>query len=836
MDKIQNVMKTRELGVCLSCEICSAGCPKNAITTEYLYGQFLPKVDYSKCSSCGLCLDICPGIDVDISGLRAAEFTDSMFDGPWLDTYTGYSKDLGVRKGSASGGLVTSFMVELLKNREFDTAFVLPFDNLSNQPARLKATEDINELIKCAGSKYIPASVYEIVNTVRNQGSSRKIVVVGTSCQIHGIKKYLTMRHLAADNILFLGLFCDRTLNFNILRYFEEAYAKSKEKLVRFQFRTKERNGWPGNTMLSFDSGRQLIVNRNVRMHLKSFFQLKRCLFCTDKLNQGADISFGDCYIPGKGDIYGKSSAIIRTGKGKKVFDKYSYLFSLEKSNILAVRESQNIAGKKQNLEYMRVFIKENSLYPGSVIPETSRKSERQLSSSEKLIDLGKNYKPGSIKLNLFMSRAHTTMHALTLVGMLGTAAVRSLFPGKNVKGQIVDKSASGNIIITGAGLSNKGAQAMTFTAVDQLKRRFPNKHIYLMSSADYMRNDEEKDLYNFTILPWDWQIIMELLNPFNRRSENSEKYNHFESSAAQIRKVIRDADYFVDLGGYRLFSDGKVNSAASFLLDMMVAKRFSVPYYVLPQSMGPFNCHPAKKLFLYTVIKLYLPYARKIYLREEEGFRWVKKFTRKNVEKRQDIVLTNKNYDLGNIYVKTIEPARTRIAPGSVAIIPNQRVLERTTRDYYFNIYRSLIQRLLSAHKTVYIMRHSYEDLAIVEELKRLFAQETKVITITDDMSPMDFENLIEQFDFVIASRYHSIVHTYKGSVPSLVIGWAEKYSELLDIFGQGDYWVDIRKHPNPDDILSKLEKLLSNYVNERKCIGEKLALLQITGFPEIG
>ena len=38
------------------------------------------------------------------------------------------------------------------------------------------------------------------------------------------------------------------------------------------------------------------------------------------------------------------------------------------------------------------------------------------------------------------------------------------------------------NIIITGGELFNKGAQAMTFVTVNELKKRFPDHQIYLLS------------------------------------------------------------------------------------------------------------------------------------------------------------------------------------------------------------------------------------------------------------------------------------------------------------------------------------------------------------------
>ena len=59
------------------------------------------------------------------------------------------------------------------------------------------------------------------------------------------------------------------------------------------------------------------------------------------------------------------------------------------------------------------------------------------------------------------------------------------------------------NIIITGGELFNKGAQAMTFVTVSELKKRFPNHKIILLSEMDKRRPKEEKAKYAFDFMGW---------------------------------------------------------------------------------------------------------------------------------------------------------------------------------------------------------------------------------------------------------------------------------------------------------------------------------------------
>jgi len=825
-----NVIKTRELDLCVSCEICSAACPDGAITMENRFGQFLPKVDDEKCTLCGLCLEICPGIDFNPFELKYDTVTDNIFDGPCLESYTAYSNNLDIRKNATSGGLITSLIVELIKNKEFDVAFTLPFDASAAKPARLKATNEISEIINSAKSKYVPASVYNLIMALNKDANSR-CIIVGTPCQINGIKKYLRKSKISEEDKLFLGLFCDKTLNFNVISYFEHIYGKSNEKLVKFEFRTKEEYGWPGNTKLYFDSGRELIVDRSVRMQLKKFFQLNRCLFCFDKLNKLADIAFGDCYIKGKGNFNGKSSVIVRTEKGEEIFDKYSYLFTLERESIKKIRKSQRSLEKKDNLDYAKVFIKENDIYNDAFSDyEINSQVSRRLSKLQKYIKWGQKYNINKIRFSLFLSKILGKLRAVyeytkekVIAGIImGEGLFIYTFSKKR---HISRRMTPRNIIITGGELFNKGAQAMTFTVVDQIRRRFPEKKIYLFSTGDFDREDEEKNMYKFDILPWNLRTKLRLLDFPNRLFiKKSGRHGDIEEN---IRNVIKNAYFFIDISGYALSSQWDLFTSADYLLNIVIAKKYSVPYYIFPQSIGPFDYPLQDKIFLFPLMKLYLKYPKRIFPREKQGLRCVQKFSKKNTEISYDIVLQNKEYDLSNIYNKDVHFKNIKIEPNSVGIIPNPRVVERAKPDEIYSVYYSLINRLIEAKKTVYILRYSQEDLEVCEKIKNLFSDNKSVKLIQDDLNAIELENIINQFHFVIVSRYHSLIHSYKNGIPALVIGWATKYSELLENFNQLDYLFDVRNGIDTNKAGSKLYNLIRNYKFEKEKIANKMKFL---------
>jgi len=133
----------------------------------------------------------------------------------------------------------------------------------------------------------------------------------------------------------------------------------------------------------------------------------------------------------------------------------------------------------------------------------------------------------------------------------------------------------------------------------------------------------------------------------------------------------------------------------------------------------------------------------------------------------------------------------------------------------------------LLDAKKTIYVLRHSPQDLEACEKIKNSFSNNKNVRLIADELNVIELENIIKQFDFVIASRYHSIINSYKNGVPALVIGWAAKYFELLENFNQLDYFFDVRSAISTDDLLTKLDKLIESCKYEKEKIIEKFDTL---------
>ena len=127
-----------------------------------------------------------------------------------------------------------------------------------------------------------------------------------------------------------------------------------------------------------------------------------------------------------------------------------------------------------------------------------------------------------------------------------------------------------------------------------------------------------------------------------------------------------------------------------------------------------------------------------------------------------------------------------------------------------------------------MYLIRHATEDLIFCREIKGLYENNSKVVLVEEDFECWEYEKFVQQFDYLVASRYHAIVHAYKRQVPCIVLGWAIKYQELLGKFGQEKYAVDVRGNIDGNVLADIVEQMERNYSCESEKIGIILRQLQ--------
>ena len=381
------------------------------------------------------------------------------------------------------------------------------------------------------------------------------------------------------------------------------------------------------------------------------------------------------------------------------------------------------------------------------------------------------------------------------------------------------------NIIITGGGMVNKGAQAMTLIAVHELRERFPEHKIYLYSPVDLANPKLDRAQFSFDFTGWYPLKFARVQKNFLLRSMLLLK-NRRELLEAE--EIYRNTDFIVDISGYALGSNWSDKICNDYLDILEFAQGFDVPVYLMPQSFGPFDFPPERQALKERIKKL-LPTAKEIFAREQEGYdALVETFCLTNVRLATDLVLGSKEIKLENTFRVIPNMELPTVEKNSVAVIPNSMNANVSSMEEVISLYSQGIQKLLELGKIVYLLSHSAMDAQLCRTLKNQFFENHRVVLLEQDFSCLEFNDLVQKFDYLVASRFHSIVHAYKNGIPCVAMGWATKYHDLLKLFDQQPYIVDIRHCEGAHALLMAIHQMNDNWSVEAKKIRSGLCAVQ--------
>lgn len=347
---MKTVATTVENGLCCSCGVCKGICPKECISFRREDGLFLPVIDQAACVGCGLCAVVCPGLGHPYEPKETAEDT---ITGDFLECVNAWSRDEKIRHVSASGGVISTLIPELLRQGRYDGAFCLDsYDYRTQLKTRLYTPEEADNWAdsKAPKSRYLPISQEKAVRCIREQPELR-LIIVGTSCALRGIEAAIRKLNRNRENYLLIGLFCDKVFNYNVLSWFSDSFCPGKE-LEQLHFKNKESGGWPGDMKFYLEKGESFYVPLYERARMKGYFMPERCLYCVDKLNVVADISLGDNYTETASSPLGSNSVMLRTRRGQDAWEAAADLLEMVPVGIVEIQKAQGLSVRLQNLYY----------------------------------------------------------------------------------------------------------------------------------------------------------------------------------------------------------------------------------------------------------------------------------------------------------------------------------------------------------------------------------------------------------------------------------------------------------------------------------------------------
>lgn len=395
----------------------------------------------------------------------------------------------------------------------------------------------------------------------------------------------------------------------------------------------------------------------------------------------------------------------------------------------------------------------------------------------------------------------------------------------------------SKKVLITGANFNNKGAQSMLFVTIDELRKCLPAFEIYFgcglgdpklenihfkqicfSREGRYIALGGLQAIFNFFV------AIAKACIQF-AKGKRSNLWNFFDAS-----KYISSMDLIIDISGFALGDKWSKRTNENFLNTIRLAKRHGIPIFIMPQSFGPFQ-YSDKLKYINDEIADLLQYPVIVFAREQEGYGFLTQdFGLSNVVLSSDLVLQNSSVNYNNIY--STPPALSipvLDTEHNIGIIPNAQCFRHGNPEQILNCYRKMIDLLLKGGKEVYIFRHSGEDLEYCIKIAGFYEQESRVHLLKNDFSCMEYDKFVRQFEFIVCSRFHGIVHAYKNGIPVIALGWAVKYRELTASVKQDAYIFDITAPAcDVDALLGAVQRMMHNAADEKRIIKDCVEAIQ--------
>ncbi len=258
-----------------------------------------------------------------------------------LKVYACYNTDKGVRLSSSSGAVFSSLAEYVLGQQGVVYGVAMAEDCYSAEFISVTSKE---QLTKLRGSKYLQAKVGNTYKSVKEDLVSGKIVLFsGTGCQVNGLKSFLGKEY---ENLICVDVICHGAPSPALWRkYAEHQEQKIGGKLKGINFRCKD-DSWTDFGMKEICKNipdgetKKLYISKDkdayMQMFLRDYCLRPSCYQCTAKKVKMSDVTIADFWgindvAPDMNDGMGTSLVLIRTEKGKNIFEKISGGMKLKK-------------------------------------------------------------------------------------------------------------------------------------------------------------------------------------------------------------------------------------------------------------------------------------------------------------------------------------------------------------------------------------------------------------------------------------------------------------------------------------------------------------------------
>lgn len=308
---------------CTGCSACYNICPVEAISMIYDEEGFLfPRVDSDKCISCCKCKIVCPSVNT---------IQNDNYKRP--KTIGCFHENSKIVKKSSSGGVFMAIAEYVLENNGVIIACkmdetLIPYHDIA---------ENIESARLFQGSKYLQGEVRSSYKTAKSYlEKGNKVLYVGLPCQIAGLKAFLDKCKICINKLITVDLVCHGIGSRKFFdKYINEIQTTEKQKVVKYEFRTKDKKIGIGFTSkIVFKNGHKSFMaavdNPYITCYLQKLIYRESCYKCHyAKIPRIADITIGD-FMGIEKSIFSKvdnnngiSLILLNNSKAEWIFNEF---------------------------------------------------------------------------------------------------------------------------------------------------------------------------------------------------------------------------------------------------------------------------------------------------------------------------------------------------------------------------------------------------------------------------------------------------------------------------------------------------------------------------------
>lgn len=364
-------------------------------------------------------------------------------------------------------------------------------------------------------------------------------------------------------------------------------------------------------------------------------------------------------------------------------------------------------------------------------------------------------------------------------------------------------------VAISGATIwGNRGAEAMLATTVGMVRDRFPDTKFLVYSYSPKRDRALLRDP-QVVVLPSRPIDLVLVHLPFSVLCWifNRLKLRIPDGLLPRGVRLLRRCDVLIDLAGIS-FVDGRELFLPFNILTVWPAMVQGTPVVKLAQAMGPFN-HPLNRRAARAVLTgCSHVYARgritqahldslglaegQASLAADVAFSYQERFS-----------LSHENETLVRELEEKLGEIRSR-GQRIIGLSPSSLVYEKADKIGfdYVQEFLKLIENLgqaSEAHEFLLIPNATRQgrettrnnDLYVINEInanaKKVLPDNLleRIHSVTFDVNTSAIRRFISVCDGLVTSRFHAMVAGLALGIPTLVVGWSHKYSEVLEAFG---------------------------------------------------